>query len=114
MTDKTKILFLGNSSFLQRRILPAVKKIKKLEILICSKSSKINNEKKIFYNDYYEALNTKPDIVYISLTNNLHFKMAKTALEKNCNVIVDKPITENLIKAKKLIKIAKKKKITFS
>ncbi len=114
MTDKTKILFLGNSSFLQRRILPAVIKIKKLEVLICSKSSKINQKKKIFYNNYNEALNTKPDIVYISLTNNLHFKMAKSALEKNCNVIVDKPITQNLIEAKKLIKIAKNRKLLLA
>ena len=114
MSNKTKILFLGNSSFLQRRILPAVKKIEKLEILICSKSSKINKEKKIYYNNYYKALSSKPDIVYVSLTNNLHFKMAKSALKKNCNVIVDKPITQNLIEAKKLIKIAKKKKLLLA
>ena len=114
MSNKTKILFLGNSSFLQRRILPAVKKIEKLEILICSKSSKINKEKKVYYNNYYKALNSKPDIVYVSLTNNLHFKMAKSALKKNCNVIVDKPITQNLIEAKKLIKIAKKKKLLLA
>tara|TARA_B100000989_G_scaffold171395_1_gene128402 strand:+ start:69 stop:992 length:924 start_codon:yes stop_codon:yes gene_type:complete len=114
MSNKTKILFLGNSSFLQRRILPAVKKIEKLEILICSKSSKINKEKKVYYNNYYKALSSKPDIVYVSLTNNLHFKMAKSALKKNCNVIVDKPITQNLIEAKKLIKIAKKKKLLLA
>ena len=114
MSNKTKILFLGNSSFLQRRILPAVKKIEKLEILICSKSSKINKEKKVYYNNYYKALSSKPDIVYVSLTNNLHFKMAKSALKKNCNVIVDKPITQNLIEAEKLIKIAKKKKLLLA
>ena len=61
MSNKTKILFLGNSSFLQRRILPAIKKIKKLEIYICSKSSKKNKEKQIYYNNYIQAINSKPN-----------------------------------------------------
>ena len=114
MSNKTKILFLGNSSFLQRRILPAIKKIKKLEIYICSKSSKKNKEKQIYYNNYIQAINSKPNIVYVSLINKLHFKLAKYALEKKCHVIVDKPITKNLIEAKYLIKLAKKSNLLLA
>lgn len=114
MSNKTKILFLGNSSFLQRRILPAIKKIKKLEIYICSKSSKKNKEKQIYYNNYIQAINSKPNIVYVSLINKLHFKLTKYALEKKCHVIVDKPITKNLIEAKYLIKLAKKNNLLLA
>ena len=37
---KTKILFLGYSSFLKRRVLPSLKKNKKIDYCICSKSNK--------------------------------------------------------------------------
>ena len=91
---KKKILILGFSSFVQRRIIRSLKKIKNLEFFICSKSYKIESSKRIFFNDYQKALKTKSfDYVYISLTNNLHYKYAKIALNLGHNVIVDKPIT---------------------
>ena len=57
--NKKKILFLGYSSFLQRRVLPAVKKFKNLQISICSKSSKINTDLLITENNYIEAIKKK-------------------------------------------------------
>ena len=70
---KTQLLILGNSSFLRRRVIPAIKKLKDIEYTICSKSNKINFKKKIFFNDYDVALsNTTANIVYISLINSLH------------------------------------------
>ena len=114
MNIKTKILILGNSSFVRKRVLQSLKKIKNLEINLCSKSSKIHKDNLVFFNDYKKAINSKPNIVYISLINKLHFKFAKFALEKNCNVIVDKPITKNFKLAKQLVEIAKKKKTSFS
>ena len=44
MIKKTKILILGNSSFVQRRVLKSLKKIKDLEIILCSKTSKIDKK----------------------------------------------------------------------
>ena len=114
MHIKTKILILGNSSFVQKRVLKSLKKINDLDIAICSKSSKINKDNLIFFNNYKKAINSKPDIVYISLINKLHFEYAKLALEKNCNVIVDKPITKNFKLAKQLVEIAKKKKLLLA
>jgi len=111
MNIKTKILILGNSSFVRKRVLQSLKKIKDLKIIICSKSSKINKDNLVFFNDYKKAINSKPNIVYISLINKLHFKFAKFALEKNCNVIVDKPITKQFKLSKQLVEIAKKKKL---
>ena len=44
----------------------------------------------------------------------MHFKFAKFALEKNCNVIVDKPIAKNFKLSKQLVEIAKKKKLLLA
>ena len=114
MIIKKKILILGNSSFVQRRVLNSLKKIKNIEIILCSKSSKINKENLVFFNNYKKAIISGPTIVYISLINKLHYKYAKFALENKCNVIVDKPITKNLLMSKKLISIAKKNKLLLA
>ena len=72
---KKKILVIGYSSFVRRRVIKSLKKIKKLDIFICSKSNRIDKKEKIFFNDYKVALNSENyDYVYISLINNLHFK----------------------------------------
>ena len=75
---------------------------------------KINKDNLVFFNDYKKVINSKPNIVYISLINKLHFKFAKFALEKNCNVIVDKPIAKNFKLSKQLVEIAKKKKLLLA
>ncbi len=112
--NKKEILFLGNSSFLQRRVLPAVKKFTNLKISICSKSSKINTDLFITENNYIEAIKKKPYLVYISLVNNLHFKYTLLSLQNNCHVIVDKPITNNFVKTKYLVSLAKKKNLLLA
>tara|TARA_B100000795_G_C22800537_1_gene441667 strand:- start:503 stop:1426 length:924 start_codon:yes stop_codon:yes gene_type:complete len=114
MSIKTKILILGNSSFVQRRVLKSLKKIRNLDIILCSKSSKINKENLVFFNDYKKAIRSFPTLVYISLINTLHYKYAKFALENKCNVIVDKPITKNLTLSRQLVTIAKKNKLLIA
>ena len=109
---KKKILVIGYSSFVRRRVIKSLKKINILDIFICSKSNKINKKEKIFFNDYKQALSSENyDYVYISLTNNLHFRYAKMALNLGMNVIVDKPITISFDKTLDLVRIAKKKKV---
>ena len=93
MTD-TKILILGYSSFIKRRVIPSLKKNKKIKYGICSESNKINKRKKILFNNYNISLKKfKPNIVYISKINSLHYKFAKMTLNKGFNTIVDKPAT---------------------
>jgi len=109
---KKKILIIGYSSFVQRRVIKSLKKIKNLEIFICSKSHNIDKSKKIFFNDYKKALKSRSfDYVYISLINNLHFHFASLALNLGYNIIIDKPITDSYYKTKQLLRIAKKKKL---
>jgi predicted dehydrogenase len=108
---KVKLLVVGYSKFVEKRLFKSLKKIKKIDFRICSKT-KIND--KIYYNNYLNGLQFKPNLIYISLTNHLHYKFAKLFLKKGYNVVVDKPITESLIKTTELIKIAKSKNLLLS
>lgn len=106
-----KILFLGYSNILRKRILQAVTNIPKLNYEICSQRTALNKKKKIIYNCYSHAINSSnAEIVYISLKNKYHYKYAKLALQKNKHVIVDKPITLNLKELNALLKISKSNK----
>ena len=100
---------MGYSSIVRRRVLPALKKIKKLKFEICSKSSRQQYiGESNWYRDYREALDSSDsEIVYISLPNSKHFKWAKKALLEGFHVIIDKPATTNLKETLELIKIAK-------
>lgn len=61
--------------------------------------------------DYEEFLNSDIDTVYVALPNNLHFEFAKKALEKDKNVIIEKPMTVTYKQAEILSRIAKEKKL---
>jgi len=71
---------------------------------------KLNN-KNIFSD--YESIFKHPevDIIYISLPNSLHEKYCFMALEYNKNILVEKPITKNLINFKRLKKSFIEKKL---
>ena len=72
---KIKLLIIGYSRFAKRRLIPSLKKNKKINYYICSKSKKINHKKKIFFNDYNEALlKLSPQIVYISLVRRCNLQ----------------------------------------
>ena len=105
-----KILILGYSNLVKKKILEVVIK-NKINFCIASKSSKSNEPKAYnWFRDYGEALKkSEANFVYISLPNSLHYYWAKRALKMNYNVIVDKPLCENLKQANDLIKIAKQK-----
>ena len=111
-----KILILGNSNIFQRKVLPALTKIKNLKMELASKSLKTTNIRyEKIYNNYEHALSkTTANLVYISLANSLHYKWAIKSLEYNKNLIIDKPITLNLDQTKKIVKFASKKKLLVS
>ena len=108
---KIKLLVVGYSKFVEKRLVSSLKRIKKIDYRICSKTKVKDN---IQYNNYLEGLKFNPDLIYISLTNHLHFKFARLFLKKGYNVVIDKPITESFVKTRELIKIAKSKKLLLS
>ena len=106
------------SNHFKRKVFPSIKKNKKIRIeAILSKKKKDKDielknikwfkNKKNFFKD------NKFDYVYISSINSKHFLDCKYALERNVNVICEKPICLNIKQLKKLNKIAvnKRKKI---
>jgi predicted dehydrogenase len=109
-----KILFLCNSNFLRNRIINTLNKNKNFNYLIASKTSRID-KKAIIFDNYIKALNSRNfDLVYITLVNSLHYKMAKKALELGLHVVVDKPLALSGKQSLALLNIAKKKKILLS
>ena len=59
------------------------------------------------YTDYDEFLD-QVDAVIVAVPTFLHFKFASRALEKGKHVLVEKPITETISDAEKLIEMAEK------
>lgn len=113
-----KILFLGYSDFIQRRVIPIiVRDFKKMIVGIATKSKKNDPKYKNFYwfDDYIVAIKRfKPDIVYISLPNALHFKYGKIVLKNKINLIIDKPMCLKRNNAKILIDLALKNDLLLS
>ena len=104
-----KVLILGYSNIVRRRILSVFKE-KKIELFIASKSYKnqIQGVKKQFKSYEIAIKKCRPNLVYISLPNSKHFYWAKKSLNNKCNTIVDKPITANRKQLNELIDLSKK------
>ena len=111
-----KILILGYSDLVQRKIIPAIKKFKNIKFDVASLSkneNKTGHDK--WYTNYSSAINkSNAEVVYISLVNSKHYKYALKALNKNKNVIIDKPICLRLSDTKKLLEIAKEKNLLLA
>ncbi len=56
----------------------------------------------------------KLDAVCIIAPTSLHFQLAKKVLEHNCNVFIEKPISNTIEEAKELIALANAKKLVLT
>ena len=56
--------------------------------------------------DNFDLLISECDALIIVVTTISHFELAKKALEKGIHVFIEKPITETLLQAEELVKIA--------
>lgn len=114
-----KLGIIGSGMIVQE-FLPSLVKLEGLEIMgIQGTKSGIEKVEEIckkynipnFTDNFDELCNFGIDTVYIAVPNFLHFEFCKKALEKEINVIVEKPITTNYREAKELEKLAKEKKL---
>ena len=108
-----KMLILGYSDLVKRKVIPAIKKLKNIKFDIASVSkNQTNTGHEKWYKNYLTAIEkSNADVVYVSLVNSKHFTYAMESLNRNKNVIVDKPLCLKLNETKKLINTAKKKKL---
>ena len=114
-----KILILGYSDIVRRKILPEVNSSKDIsKIDIASRTIKeLENPKPVnkIFNNYLEAIEkSDAEIVYISLPNNLHFEYCISALNNKKNVIVDKPAILNINETDKIYDTAIQNKVFVS
>jgi len=113
-----KLLIIGYSDLVRRKILPTVldnKRIKSFDIASKSKKNILENKLDKVYEDYGEALkDSTADTVYISLPNSMHYEYSSEALNSNRDVIVDKPAITESWQLEKLYALSKRKKLTIS
>ena len=111
-----KILFIGYSSVIKRRVLPFIHEIKDLTGVDIAKYPGQKNEniepfglKGEIFDSYDDGLEkSKADIAYISTVNSAHAEWTEKALKKGMHVVVDKPAFMGLEKSKELVGLAGK------
>lgn len=111
-----KLLILGYSNIVQRKVLPTARKVFSDEDIIISSRRDLSAEVLThqFISGFDQALESSgADIVYISTINTEHAKWALRALECNLHVIVDKPAFMELEEAQQLVALARKKNLAL-
>src|SRR5262245_10558725 len=91
-----RLLILGYSSIVERRVLPAATMVGRIKtISIASKSRPMPEgwpKQGRFFDDYEAALRGSDcDLVYLSLPNAMHERWVMAALAAGKHVVVDKP-----------------------
>ncbi len=108
-----KILIIGHSSIVRRRIIPALHHLDEIVgvDLATRRPGEVTNpldsEIGNIYGSYKEALEqTDAELVYVSLVNSLHGHWVEAALQAGKHVVVDKPAFLSLAETKRLAKMA--------
>lgn len=117
-----RILFIGYSSVLKRRVLPFLHEVENLSSADIAKFGsqkdeqigQINIPGHVFdsYEEAFEKSNA--DIAYISTVNSAHSVWAEKALMKGMHVIVDKPAFLTLENTTELVNLAKARKLVIA
>ena len=110
-----RLLILGYSSIVQRRVLSAAAQVAAFgEISIASKSRPQPDrwpKAGRFFSDYVTALReSHADIVYLSLPNAMHEHWAMAALAEGKHVVVDKPAMMTLEASMRVVEEARRAK----
>ena len=78
-------------------------------------SNRLSIDKKYCFNDYNDLIKCEEiDIVYITLPNNLHFQVAKEALQNKKHVLVEKPACLMWKEVKILVDLALNNRLLFA
>lgn len=108
---KLKIAICGLGTFANKRLLPALKNVKEMELVaVVSKcNKKLDNQFNVEkYKNLDDMLNNKElDVVHISSPNFLHFKQTLECLKFSKDVICEKPVALNSKHAEKMLFVAR-------
>ena len=112
------LLFLGYSSIVRRRVLPAARTVSAIHrTSVASRShggngagGRVDGDGAVdgWYADYEEALaSAGADLVYVSGANADHAEWVMRALRHGCHVVVDKPAFLDLEAAQEAVRLAR-------
>ena len=108
-----RLLIIGYSSIVERRVLPAAAKVGRIAtISIASKSRPKPDawpKQGLFFDDYEAALRSSDcDLVYLSLPNAMHEHWVMAALAAGKHVVVDKPAMMTLAGSERAVEAAQR------
>lgn len=108
-----RLLILGYSSIVERRVLPAAAKVGRIAtVSIASKSHPEPDDwpkQALFFDDYEAALRESDcDLVYLSLPNAMHEHWVMAALAAGKHVVVDKPAMMTLAASERAVEEARR------
>jgi dTDP-3,4-didehydro-2,6-dideoxy-alpha-D-glucose 3-reductase len=108
-----RLLILGYSSIVERRVLPAAAKVGRIAtVSIASKSRPEPDDwpkQGLFFGDYEAALRGSDcDLVYLSLPNAMHEHWVMAALAAGKHVVVDKPAMMTLAASERAVEEARR------
>ena len=103
-----RLLILGYSSIVERRVMPAAAKVGAIEEISIVSKSRPRPERwpkqGLFFDDYETGLRSSNcDLVYLSLPNALHERWVMAALAAGKHVVVDKPAMMTLAGSERVV-----------
>lgn len=108
-----KAIVVGFGSIGQRHVRNLLK-FKDIEIIICTKRTRINlknkNRIKVF-KSLEKSLDEKPDIGFITNETSLHIPTCIKLASRGIDLFIEKPLSNSDKEIKKMLKIVKNKKI---
>ncbi|HOU36136.1 MAG TPA: Gfo/Idh/MocA family oxidoreductase [Candidatus Omnitrophota bacterium] len=116
-----KILIVGYSKIVQNRVLPALAKMPEvtgIDIASRSNAGAVAAAKHRFqgvFDDYAAAFShSGADLAYISTINSTHGALVEQALQRGMHVIVDKPACTSFDESRRMIDLARRKKLCLA
>jgi UDP-N-acetylglucosamine 3-dehydrogenase len=88
-------------------------------IAICDPDEKVKRLAEEYgcrhYSDYRQMLDKETiDVVSVCVPTSLHYEVGKDVIEKGINVLIEKPITNNMEQAEELIRLAGEKGVKLT
>jgi predicted dehydrogenase len=110
---------IAGAGFIGPVHIESLRRLPNIEIVaLCHSNEKAAAEKamqlgiKNYYSDFDKMLQIeKPDCVHICTPNDLHYGMARAAIQKGIHVVCEKPLAMTVSEAMELLTLAKEKKI---
>ncbi len=106
---KVGVIGIGKLGSIHLRIYKELKGIRKI-YLVDTQAKALNLHKEYCHYKDYQSLKGKVDLVSIATPTSTHFKIASFFLNSKIPVLVEKPLTQDLREAEKLVETAKKNK----